>query len=238
MSVLQLESVSAGYRSTPVLHEISFNVERGSVVALLGRNGMGKSTTVSAIAGLLPTTSGSIIFHGVDVTMEGAIRRARRGVALVPERRQVFRSCTVREHLTMGARRGPSGAVMWPLDRIFEVFPVLKERAKARGSELSGGEQQMLAIARALSSNPDLLLLDEPSEGLAPAIVQQIAEVLRQLATSNTDGGILLVEQDVRLALSVADQVIVLSRGEVVFTGPRGEFVSADDVQSRYIGIA
>lgn len=237
MSVLELRSVVAGYGSAPVLDSVDLTVEPGSVVALLGRNGMGKTTTISTIAGVLATASGEIRYNGADITRESAIKRARRGIALVPETRQVFASCTVREHLTMAARRGPTGDGGWSLDRLHETFPVLKERASARGNELSGGEQQMLSIARALSTNPDLLLLDEPSEGLAPSVVLEIAEVLRRLAQANDRGAILLVEQNVGLALSVASRVLVMSQGRIVFDGTREDFSAAHEIQNRYIGV-
>lgn len=237
MSVLELQSVVSGYGSAPVLDGIDLDVQAGSVVALLGRNGMGKTTTLSTIAGVLPLTSGEIRYNGAAIGRESAIKRARRGIALVPESRQVFASCTVREHLTMAARRGPSGGSAWSLDRLHETFPVLKERASARGNELSGGEQQMLSIARALSTNPDLLLLDEPSEGLAPSVVLEIADVLRRLAQANDHGAIMLVEQNVSLALSVASRVLVMSQGQIVFDGTREDFSDAHEIQNRYIGV-
>ncbi|MDN5794131.1 MAG: ABC transporter ATP-binding protein [Intrasporangium sp.] len=237
MSVLALEAVASGYGATPVLRGVDFNIEAGSVVALLGRNGMGKTTCMSTIAGVVPVTSGKISFNGADITSESAIQRSRRGIGLVPETRQVFASCTVREHLTMAARNGPRGEGRWTLDRLFETFRVLGDRSAALGTQLSGGEQQMLAIARALSSNPDLLLLDEPSEGLAPSVVLEIAEVLRELVRSNEHGAIVLVEQNVELALSVATRVLVMSTGQIVFDGSRDEFVEARDVQEKYIGV-
>ncbi len=237
MSVLTLEAVTSGYGATPVLHGVDFSIEAGSVVAMLGRNGMGKTTCMSTIAGLVPTTSGKISFNGVDITHESATQRSRRGMGLVPETRQVFASCTVREHLTMAARKGPDGAGRWTLERIFETFRVLGDRSAALGTQLSGGEQQMLAIARALSSNPDLLLLDEPSEGLAPSVVLEIAEVLRELVRSNEHGAIVLVEQNVELALSVATRVLVMSAGQVVFDGSTDEFAQARNIQEKYIGI-
>lgn len=237
MSILQLKSVESGYGSAPVLQGIDLEIQPGTVVALLGRNGMGKSTTISTIAGVVPASRGRVLLRGVDVTRESSIKRSRRGIGLVPETRQVFASCTVREHLTMGARRSPAGSASWTLDRIFDTFPVLRTRAKARGTELSGGEQQMLAIARALSSNPDLLLLDEPSEGLAPSVVEEIGAVLRQLAVTNAEGAIVLVEQNVGLALSIADRVLVMSQGTFVFDGSKEEFAVATEVQRRYIGV-
>ena len=237
MSVLELRSVVSGYGSAPVLDGVEVAIEPGSVVAVLGRNGMGKTTTMSTIAGVLPVTSGQIALNGTDITRESAMARARRGIALVPETRQVFASCTVREHLTMAARPGPRGDRAWTLPRLHQTFPVLEERSGARGNELSGGEQQMLSIARALSTNPDLLLLDEPSEGLAPSVVLEIAAVLRRLAQANDRGAIILVEQNVGLALSVASRILVMSHGRIVFDGSTEDFSDAHEVQDRYIGV-
>lgn len=237
MSLLEMEGVCSGYGATPVLRELSCTIDAGTVVSLLGRNGMGKTTTVSTIAGVLPMTAGTIRFDGHDVRSHNAIKRARLGIGLVPEKRQVFRSCTVREHLTMGARNRSNRENPWTLDRIYATFPVLERRSRAKGNELSGGEQQMLAIARALSANPELLLLDEPSEGLAPSVVQEIAEVIRGLAVEHADGAILLVEQNMALALSIADQILVMSQGQIVFDGTAKEFGDRPDIQARYIGV-
>jgi branched-chain amino acid transport system ATP-binding protein len=237
MSLLTLSGVSSGYDGTTVLHDLDVSVESGSVVALLGRNGMGKTTTISTIAGLLAARSGRIELAGRDVTHRSATGRSRDGIGLVPETRRVFKSCTVREHLTLGARRRPSTGSPWTLSRIFDTFPVLRERARARGTELSGGEQQILAIARALSANPDLLLLDEPSEGLAPVMVREIAEVIRMIAAEQSSGAILLVEQNVPLALSIADRVLVMSQGEIVFSGSVAEYRDRPEIQARYIGV-
>lgn len=238
MKTLELESVHSGYGNTPILHGVNLAVEQGTVTALLGRNGMGKTTTISTIAGVLATRSGTILLDGTEIGQSGTVRRARAGIGLVPENRQVFPSCTVKEHLTMGARPAADGSRPWDLSRIYDTFPVLKARSNARGTELSGGERQLLAIARALSSNPKLLLLDEPSEGLAPSVVHEIGEVLTQLAAENEHSGILLVEQNVKLALSVADHVLVMAGGSVVFDGTAPEFHDSPEIQDKYIGIA
>ena len=235
MSVLELDDIHVAYDQTPIISGLSLQIGPGEVVAVLGRNGMGKTTTVRAIAGLLAVQRGSVRLHGRDVTGQSPQRRARAGIGLVPETRQVYPSCTVREHLTMAARRG-SGQSPWTLRRLYGAFPVLERRARARGGELSGGEQQMLAIARALSTNPDLLLLDEPSEGLAPAIVDDIIEMLRRLKTES-DTAMVIVEQNLRLALAVADRVVVVSKGEIVFSGSVPEFEARPDVRERHIGV-
>lgn len=236
--VLEMTAVRAGYGETTILHGVDLSVEPGTVLALLGRNGMGKSTTISTIAGLVPATAGRVTLEGREITDSTSMRRGRLGVGLVPEDRRVFGSCTVKEHLTMGARPAREGIEPWDLDRLYRAFPILERRASARGTELSGGERQLLAIARALSSNPTLLLLDEPSEGLAPSVVSEIAEVVRQIAAENRSGGIVLVEQNVGLALAVADRVAVMARGVVVFEGTRAEFEARPELQDKYIGVA
>ncbi len=234
MSVLELEAIHAAYGETPVLEGLSLTVEPGMVLAILGRNGMGKTTTVRAIAGLLPVRRGVVRLHGRDVTGHSPQRRARAGIGLVPETRQVFPSCTVREHLTMAARRGSDGA--WTLERLYDSFPVLRTRARAHGGELSGGEQQMLAIARALSTNPDLLLLDEPTEGLAPAIVDDIIGMVHRLK-SESGNAMIVVEQNLRLALSIADRVVVMSKGRIVFEGTVAQFDAEPEIRRRHIGV-
>jgi branched-chain amino acid transport system ATP-binding protein len=217
-----------------VLNGIDLSVRAGSVTALLGRNGMGKSSTIRAIMGLLPTAEGNIRFDGKDMGSLPSYRRAQLGIGLVPEARQVFRSLTVREHLTVAARRSSHG---WTADRLMDLFPVLRRRAKAFGHHLSGGEQQLLVIARALSTNPSLLLLDEPTEGLAPSIVTEIGVLLRQLRQEDDAPAILLVEQNLRFALSVADQTIVLVNGEVAYEGTASELSLRRDIQQRLIGV-
>jgi branched-chain amino acid transport system ATP-binding protein len=236
MTLLELDAVHAGYDETPVLRGISLRLEPGSVLALLGRNGMGKTTTVRVIAGLMAVERGEVRLRARDITREPAHRRAQMGIGMVPETRQIFPSCTVREHLTMAARGGEPES-SWTLERLYATFPVLEKRARARGGELSGGEQQMLAIARALSTNPDVLLLDEPTEGLAPSIVQEIAGLINQLKADRRDGAMLLVEQNVPLALSVADHVAVLRKGEIVYAGTVDDFKSRPDISQRFIGV-
>lgn len=236
MTLLELEEVHAGYDETPVLRGVSLRLEPGSVLALLGRNGMGKTTTVRAIAGLMPVERGEVRLRGRNIAHVPAHRRAQMGIGVVPETRQVFPSCTVREHLTIAAR-GSGGESGWTLDRLYATFPVLERRARARGGELSGGEQQMLAIARALSTNPDVLLLDEPTEGLAPSIVQEISALISRLKADHRDGAMLLVEQNVPLALSVADHVAVMRKGEIVYAGTVDSFESRPDIRERFIGV-
>lgn len=197
---------------------------------------MGKSSTIRAIMGLLPEASGQVCLDGLDISHLPPHRRAQRGIGLVPEARQVFPSLTVREHLEVAARRGRA-AGGWTTDRLMDLFPVLRKRAKASGSNLSGGEQQLLVIARALSTNPKLLLLDEPTEGLAPAIVLEIGALLRRLRAEADAPAILLVEQNLRFALSVADDTVVLVSGEVAYRGLAAELAERRDIQQSLIGL-
>jgi branched-chain amino acid transport system ATP-binding protein len=236
-SLLEIRDLHGGYDAGPVLHGIDLSVNRGSVTALLGRNGMGKSSTIRAIMGLLPEASGQITFEGRDISGLPSHKRARLGIGLVPESRQVFRSLTVREHLEVAARRGRNGAHAWTTERLMELFPVLGKRAKSSGSNLSGGEQQLLVIARALSTNPSLLLLDEPTEGLAPSIVKDIVTLIHGLRETPDAPAILLVEQNLRFALSVADRAVVLVKGTVAFEGAAADLGARTDLQQSLIGL-
>ena len=220
MALLKVEKLTAGYAGSAVLHGVDLQVGTSEVVAVLGRNGVGKSTLVSAVMGLLRPYSGAVLVDGVDLAGRPADAVARAGVGLVPQGRRVFAPLTVAEHLTISARRRG----YWNRDRVLELLPRLGERLRHRGDQLSGGEQQMLAIARALLTNPRLLLLDEPSDGLAPAIVQQVGEVIRALAGSGI--AILLVEQNLRLAFETAARIAVMEKGQVVLDTTTEEFRS------------
>ena len=235
--LLDIAGLHGGYGTGPVLHGIDLKVHAGGVTALLGRNGMGKSSTIRAIMGLLPESSGTIRFAGKDLTELPSYRRAQLGIGLVPEARQVFRSLSVREHLEVAARRADSAATGWTTQRLMDLFPVLGKRAGSSGANLSGGEQQLLVIARALSTNPRLLLLDEPTEGLAPSIVSEIGALLRRISQEPDAPAILVVEQNLRFALSVADHAVVLVHGEVAFTSSAEELGSRRDIQQSLIGL-
>jgi branched-chain amino acid transport system ATP-binding protein len=214
--MLEVQNLSAGYATGTVLRGVSLGVAEGEVLALLGRNGMGKTTLLRAIAGLRPPalTQGSVRVEGEEVSTLPSYRVARRGVSLVPQGRRVFGSLTVEENLQIVAR--PNGA--WDLGRVYDLFPRLVERRRQAGSTLSGGEQQMLAIGRSLMTNPRLLLMDEPSEGLAPAVLDLILDRLRQLKQHGQ--AVLLAEQNVDLALAVADRVCVLGEaGRIAWSG-------------------
>lgn len=233
--LLEVEGIETFYGKSHVLQGVSFAVPRGGITGLVGRNGAGKTTTLRSIMGLTPPRSGSIRFDGCDITGQAPHRISRLGVGYVPEGRQIFPHLDVGENLRLAERSRGDGN-RWTLDRIFALFPVLRERWRQKGRSLSGGEQQMLALARALAANPDLLMLDEPSQGLAPLLVRELGELLRRLKAEGVT--ILLVEQNVRMALAVADQVLVLSKGTVVFSGPTAEFHRhEEELRGRYLAV-
>jgi branched-chain amino acid transport system ATP-binding protein len=231
--VLELADVHTYYGDSHVLQGITLGVGPSEVVTILGRNGMGKTTVMRSVIGFTPPRRGRVSFKGDDVTRWPSFRLVGRGMALVPQGRRVFPSLTVKENLDV-ARHGRGGR--WTLPRVLELFPRLGERLRNRANNLSGGEQQMLAIGRALMTNPDLLLMDEPTEGLAPLLVREVGRVLGELKREGLS--ILLVEQNLPLALSVADRVHILSRGQIVHSCTPGELRSNEEVKSRYLGVA
>ncbi len=231
--MLDLENVNAYYGDSHILHGVSLTVRDGEVVCLLGRNGAGKTTTIMTVMGYLHPRSGAIRYNGRDIAALPPYAVARLGFGFVPQERGIFPSLTVRENLTVFARTSGNG--YWTLQRIFELFPSLRARERNLGFQLSGGEQQMLSIARALMLNPTLLLLDEPSEGLAPLIVQEVIEVLRRLKGEGL--AILLVEQNLRTAFAVADRHHVMNKGEICFTGSTAELESNDFVLRNYLSV-
>jgi branched-chain amino acid transport system ATP-binding protein len=230
--VLEVEEVHTYYGGSHVLQGVSLTVGAGEVLTILGRNGMGKTTLIRTIVGFTPPRRGRVRFKGEDTTRWPPFRMVNLGMALVPQGRRVFPSLSVRENLEV-ARRGRGN---WTLERVYDVFPRLRERAGNRANKLSGGEQQMLAIGRALMSNPELLLMDEPTEGLAPLLVREVGRVLGELKRAGLS--ILLVEQNLPLALSVADRVHVLSRGQIVHSGTPAGLMANEEVKSRYLGVA
>jgi branched-chain amino acid transport system ATP-binding protein len=233
--VLELEDLHAYYGESHVLQGVSLTVERGAVVTILGRNGMGKTTLIRAVIGFMPLRRGRVRFKGEDITHAPAFRAVARGIGLVPQGRRVFPSLTVVENLEVARRRDSGADGRWTLARVLELFPRLRERGGNRANKLSGGEQQMLAIGRALMTNPDLLLMDEPTEGLAPLLVREVGRVVGELKREGLS--ILLVEQNLPLALSVADRVHILSRGQIVHSGTPAEVADNHEVQSRYLGL-
>ncbi len=230
--MLDVSDVHTFYGESHVLHGISLSVADGEVLTILGRNGMGKTTLIRSIIGFTPPRRGSVKLRGVDVAGWPPYRLVERGMALVPQGRRVFPSLSVRENLEV-ARAGNG---RWTLERVYELFPRLRERAANRANKLSGGEQQMLAIGRALMSNPALLLMDEPTEGLAPLLVREVGRVITELKREGLS--ILLVEQNLPMALAVADRVHILSRGQIVYSGAPDALAADEDVKSRFLGVA
>ena len=226
---LVVEDLWVAYGGSTVVRNASLRVGRGEAVALLGRNGAGKTSTLMAIAGAIRPQRGSVRINGVEVQRLPAHRVARQGITLIPQGRRIFPTLSVRENLTLAIRGGD-------LNAVYRLFPVLAERASRPGVALSGGEQQMLAIGRALMTGPSVLLMDEPSEGLAPQLVRRIGELIHQLRQEQKLS-ILIAEQNLALALGVADRVYVLDRGEVAHEGPADEFRQARDLQRRYLGV-
>jgi len=228
--VIRLQDVDAFYGDAQVLHHVDLEVGDQQTVALLGRNGVGKTTTLRAIMGLT-RRQGSITLDGDDITGLPSHRISRAGVQLVPEHRVVFAALTVEENLRLGLKPGSK----WPVERVYENFQRLADRRRNYGDRLSGGEQQMLAIARALVADPRLLLLDEPSEGLAPVIVEQIADVVRKVREEGLS--VLLVEQRLDFCLALADRVCVMETGRVVFEGTTAEFEAHPDIRDKYLAL-
>jgi len=231
--LLDLQGVETCYGLSQVLFGMSMSIGKGEVVTLLGRNGMGKTTTVRSVLGLTPARAGVIRFAGQDVRGLESFRIAKLGIGLVPEGRQIFPNLSVHENLFATARGG--GGAQWTLERVFELFPALAARRSNMGNQLSGGEQQMLAIGRALMTNPQLMILDEATEGLAPLIR---AEIWRVVAKLKAEGlSIMLIDKNVHALTKVADRHFVIERGRVVWTGSSAELTAAPDVQHRYLGI-
>ena len=229
--ILEVKQINTFYGLGHILHGLSIGVHEGEVVALLGRNGAGKTTTLRSVTGLTPPRSGAIRYKGRDIAGLDAHRISRMGVALVPETRDIFSFLSVKENLVIAQRRGSR----WQMDAVLERFPGLKERMGNQGRALSGGEQQMLAIARALLTGPDLLLLDEPSQGLAPLVVGAVMETIRALKEERVS--MLLVEQNAEMALQLADRVYVIDHGSVVFEGTPAALRGDASVTATYLGV-
>ncbi len=232
-TALEVRALHAYYGDSHVLQGVDLVVRAGEAVALLGRNGAGKTTTISAIVGFLRPRGGTVRVLGRDLTGAAPHLVARAGLALVPQGRRIFADLSVRENLTLASRPADGG---WELERVLDLFPSLRRRIDNMGDELSGGEQQMLAIGRALMRNPSVLVLDEPSEGLAPQLRAEVRDVLLRLR--DTSGlAILLVEQDLGMATAVGQRVYVMNKGMIVFEGSPAELAAASDVESRYLGV-
>lgn len=233
MSLLDVVDVHTYYGESHVLQGVSLSLESGQIVALLGRNGAGKTTLIRSIIGFTPPRRGKILLDGKEVQSLRPEQRSRLGVGLVPQGRRIFPSLTVREHLKVPARPGHGGR--WNLESVFDLFPRLGERQDHFGSQLSGGEQQMLAIGRALMTNPRLLLMDEPTEGLAPLVVQEVGRAIQKLAEQKLS--IILVEQNLPLALQVSRTAYIMSKGTIVFHGETGELARNEEIRHQHLGV-
>lgn len=234
--VLRVEHLTAGYGGSTVLNGVNLSLDGGSALAILGRNGVGKTTLAMTVAGLVRPASGSITFNGKEIAGKRPDQIARAGIGLVPQGRRLWKSLSVQEHLELSARRARTDSPRWTLERVFAAFPRLAERRRHLGGQLSGGEQQMVAVSRALLTDPELVILDEPSDGLAPAVVDQIGEVLRELRVDGVT--VLLIEQDLHLAFAVCDDVAVMEKGAVVHSSATTDFRQDRDTAHRLLGVA
>ena len=232
--ILSVEDIHTYYGKSHILQGISLEVRPHECIALLGRNGAGKTTTLKSIMGLTPPRLGRILYKGQDISALKPYEMSRMGIALVPEDRQIFTTLTVAENLRISSQKARSDG-RWTIDRVFEAFPRLAERQNNRGGQLSGGEQQMLAIARALMTNPELLLLDEPSEGLAPLIVKTVLEIIREVKKEGLT--IIIVEQNIEATKLVADHYYILQQGQKVFEGSHDQFWSRPQLMEEFLGV-
>lgn len=231
--MLDIEKINTYYWSSHVLFDLSLHVPKGSIVSLLGRNGMGKTTIMRSIVGLTPPRDGVIKFKGEQINGLEPHKIARKGIAYVPQGRGIFPSLSVKENLTVGAR-GQDKPNAWTLDRVYDFFPILKKRENLYGNLLSGGEQQMLAVARALMTNPELLIMDEPSEGLAPMVIKQIGDVIMTLKDQLT---VFLAEQNFNMAVSVADYIYIVSKGSIVHECKPEELIDNEEIKTKWLGV-
>ena len=233
--MLQIESLNTYYGDSHILQGVDLHIAPGSAVGLLGRNGMGKTTLIRSLMGYVPAASGKITWQGVDVTGFAPERMARLGIGYVPEGRGIFPNLSVRENLAMSARRGPGGRNDWTFERVMATFPRLAERLEHGGQQLSGGEQQMLSIGRALMTNPELMILDEATEGLAPLIVAEIWRVIAQIGTTGIST--LIVDRNYHAVLSHTDAAVVLEKGLVVAGGKSDSLLAEPETLARYLGV-
>ena len=231
--VLKVSDIHTYYGDAHILYGVCLEVKKGEIVCLLGRNGAGKSTTMKSIIGIAPPKAGTISFKNEDITQLTSFKRVRRGIGYVPEDRRVFADLTVQENLEVATLKSPN-KTQWTVERVFSYFPILQVLGSRKAGNLSGGEQQALAIARALMGNPEVLLLDEPTEGLAPMIVKELMDTIVRI---KEDHAILLAEQNARFALRVADRGYILEKGRVTFGGPAKQLCENDEVRERYLAV-
>ncbi len=233
--ILRVDEIDVFYGASQILFGVSFGVEKGQSLALLGRNGAGKSTTMKAIIGIAPAKRGRVSVRGTPVQKFTPDRIAREGVGFVPEDRQIFPEHSVEDNLKIAIKPGVGGRIDWTLEKIYDVFPILASMRGRMGGRLSGGEQQMLTIARTLMGNPDVVLLDEPSEGLAPIIVEKIGELIQRLRDMGTT--LIVAEQNMHFCLDIASHVAVIDKGHIVYRGSIDELRANDDVKKRYLAV-
>jgi branched-chain amino acid transport system ATP-binding protein len=231
--ILEAVDLNTFYGRSHILFGVSLSVGQGETVCLMGRNGAGKTTTLRSIMGLTPAKSGKVIFKGVDISRTPPFKRARLGLGYVPEDRRILGPFTVRENLDLGKIPGRTG--LWNLETVLQQFPLLEHLLERMGGSLSGGEQQMLTIARALMGNPEVLVLDEPTEGLAPVVVSLLRELVMNLKQAETT--ILVSEQNIRFAMTVSDRVVVIDKGHAVFSGTMDEFKQEETIQKKYLAV-
>ena len=230
--MLTIDDLHTYYGDSHILQGLSLQIPRAAIIGILGRNGAGKTTLVRSVMGFTPARRGRVVFDDVEISRLGPYRIARLGICVVPQGRQIFPSLTVAETLAIGARPKPDG---WNVEKVYELFPPLRERARQAAGQLSGGEQQMLAIGRGLMTNPSLLLLDEPTEGLSPLYVETVGHAIRKLQASGMS--MLLVEQRLRFALLYSDHVHIMSRGKIVHSSSPHEMATDEAVRARYLGV-
>lgn len=237
--LLEIRDLNTYYGKSHVLQDMSLSVDRGEIVALLGRNGMGKSTTLKSIMGLVKPASGSIVYDGREISGCAPHQAARAGIGYVPEERRIFPNLPVLDNLKMGIKHGRAargnGNKQWDLEKVYKHFPVLKERSSQKGATLSGGEQQMLSVARTLMGNPKLLMIDEPTEGLSPVLTQEVRDVLESIG--NTGVSILLVEHNFKVAMSLASRVYLMDKACVGYTGTVEELDASPEIRAKYLEV-
>ncbi len=236
--ILKADNIHSYYGKSHILQGISIHLERGNLVCLLGRNGVGKTTSLKSIMGMVKPAKGSILFRGKEIAGRQPYEIARLGIGIVPEDRRIFPSLTVHENLLMGIVKRPeglSGGEGWSAGKVYDLFPRLRERMRQKGGHLSGGEQQMLTMGRTLMGNPELILIDEPTEGLAPKIVRLVTEVLSAIHRSGTT--LLLVEQNYKSAIKLAERFYIMSKGQIVFEGGGETLIQAEEVRKKYLEV-